>query len=252
MTEQKVCPLCQITKQAGDFRKSHFIPASLYHSAKKGLQYGTRTGTGRLEKEIKDLLLCTTCESVLDQGGESYVLPLIAAKVTKEFPLHRRLSLALPRESYPDVCRFSGDDLGIDMEKFAHFALGIVWRAAVHDWAMPDGAILPRHAIGDFEPPIRSYLLGGPFPPDTSVIVIVCNDDQSRRIWNTPTVLIEANCLNFRFLARGVFFRVMMGYQMPRAFLGMSCNSPSKSLFYGSAAHRMPEIMAVFKDSKAE
>ena len=65
MTKQQVCPLCQITKQGGDSRKSHFIPASLYHSGKKGLQYGTRTGTGRLKREIKDLLLCSTCESVL-------------------------------------------------------------------------------------------------------------------------------------------------------------------------------------------
>lgn len=252
VTEQKVCPLCQITKSIEDFRKSHFIPASLYHSGKKGLEYGTRTGTGRFEREIKDLLLCSACESVLDEGGESYVLSQIAPKVMKDFPLHRKLSLALPRESYPDVSRFSGDDLGIDMEKFAHFGLGIVWRAAIHDWEMPDRTILPRQPIGDFEPPIRNYLLGGKFPPDTSVIVIVCSDDQSRRVWGTPTVIVEASCLNFRFLARGVFFRVMMGYQMPKAFRAMSCNSPRKCLFYGSAAHRMPEILAVFETSKVE
>jgi hypothetical protein len=251
VTEQRACPLCQITKPIDDFRKSHFIPASLYHSGKKGLEYGTQTGAGRLEREIKDLLLCSTCESVLDNGGESYVLSLIAPKVMNKFPLHRKLSLAQPRESYPDVSRFSGDDLGFDMEKFAHFALGIVWRAAIYDWTIPNGTILPKHSIGEFEPPIRNYLLGGEFPPDTSVIVIVCSDDQSRRVWNTPTILMEANCLNFRFLARGVFFRVMMGYQMPQAFRAMSCNSPSKCLFYGSAAHRMPEIMAIFKTAKA-
>jgi hypothetical protein len=34
----KICPLCNAEKDAGDFRKSHFIPASLYHSGKKGLQ----------------------------------------------------------------------------------------------------------------------------------------------------------------------------------------------------------------------
>ena len=250
VTEKQVCPLCQLTKPFGDFRKSHFIPASLYHSGKKGLQYGTWSGTGRLEREIKDLLLCSTCESVLDHGGESYVLSQIAAKVTKEFPLHKKLSLALPRESHPDVSRFSGDDLGMDMEKFAHFALGVVWRATVHDWTMPDGMILPRQAIGDFEPPIRSFLMGGKFPLDTSVIVIVCSDEQSRRIWTTPTILVEANCLNFLFLARGVSFRVMMGYQMLEEFREMSCISPRKCLFYGSVAHRMPEITAIFENPK--
>ena len=132
---QQVCPLCQTTKDLKDFRKSHFIPAGLYYSGKKAIQYGTRSGTGRLEREIRDLLLCSTCEGLLDQGGESYVLSHIAAKVMDEFPLHRILSLALPRECYPDISRFSGDDLGIDMEKFAHFALGIVWRATIHELA---------------------------------------------------------------------------------------------------------------------
>ena len=250
--EQQVCPLCQIAKHLKDFRKSHFIPAGLYHSGKTGLRYGTPSGTGRLEREIKERLLCSTCEGLLDQGGESYVLSQIAAKVTDEFPLNRMLSLALPRESNPDVSRFSGDELGIDMEKFAHFALGIVWRATIHDWKMPDGTILPRQAIGDFEPPIRSYLLGGTFPPDTSVIVIVCSDHQSRGVWTTPTISIEANCLNFGFHARGVYFRVMMGYQLPESFREWSCVSPRKCLFYGNVAHRMPEIMAIFEPTKAE
>lgn len=250
--ERRICPLCQITRDIQDFRKSHFIPAGLYHSGKKGLQYGTRFGIGRLERHIKELLLCSRCERLLDEGGESYVLSHVAAKVKGDSPLHRVLSLALPRESYPDVSRFSGDDLGINLNKFAHFALGIVWRATIHDWTMPDGTVLARQAIGDFEPPIRSYLLGGSFPPDTSVIVIVCSDDESRRIWTTPTILIEANCLNVRFLTRGVFFRVMMGYQLPDAFRQMSCISPRKCLFYGSTAHRIPEIMTIFKPAQAE
>ena len=243
----RTCPLCKIEKHLGDFRKSHFMPAGLYHSGKKGLQYGTRLKSGRVEHHIKDLLLCSSCEQRFDDGGESYVLSLIAAKMMDEFPLHQKLRVALPRESHPDIWRFSGDDLGINMERFAYFALSIVWRAAINDWEMPDGTILPKKAIGDFEPPIRKYLLGGAFPPDTSVIVIVCTDGQARRVWNTPTILIEANCLNFRFLARGVFFRVMMGYQMSEEFRNMSCHSPRKCLFYGSMEHRMPEIMAIFE-----
>jgi hypothetical protein len=120
---QRVCPLCQTTKHLEDFRKSHFMPASLYHSGKKGLQYGTRSGTGRVERDIKDLLLCSACEGVLARGDESYVLSQIAAKVMKEFPLHRMLSVALPRESYPDISRFSGDDLGIDYQDSRFLAL---------------------------------------------------------------------------------------------------------------------------------
>ena len=247
--EHRICPLCQVQKSVREFRNSHFIPASLYYSGKKRLQYGTRSRVGPLERPVRELLLCSSCEQVLSDGGESYVLNHIAAKVTNRFPLHMKLRLAVPRESYPDLSRFSGDDLGINMNQFAHFALGIVWRAAIHDWEMPDGIILPRQDIRDFEPPIRKYLLGGDFPPDTSVLVIVCTDGDARRIWNTPTVSVEADCLNFRFMARGVFFRVMMGYQMPDVFRDMSCHSARKCLFYGSAEHRMHEILAVFEQS---
>ena len=106
-------------------------------------------------------------------------------------------SCALPfhGREYPDLKRFSGVDLGINLDKFANFALSLVWRAAVHDWEIPDGSILPRMAIGDFEPPIREYLLGSVFPPDTAVIVIVCSDAEARNVWTTPTVLVEADCL---------------------------------------------------------
>jgi hypothetical protein len=100
----KICPICNAEKNAGDFRKSHFIPASLYHSGKKGLQFGTRSGSGKMERHIKDLSLCDTCERLLDEGGESYVLSHIAANVTDEFPLHLKLRLALRAKAIP-TCR---------------------------------------------------------------------------------------------------------------------------------------------------
>jgi hypothetical protein len=246
-----LCPLCRRETAPENLRKSHFIPAALYHRGGKKLLFATRSWKGETKTQIKDLLLCDACEDLFDENGESDVMRHIVPKVMTSFPLHEKLRLAIPREDHPDLKRFSGIDLGIDMDKFAYFALSQVWRAAVHDWEMPDGSTLPRMAIGDFEPPIREYLLGGDFPPDTAVIVIVCSDSDARTVWNTPTVHVEANCLNFRFLMRGVFFRVMMGHGLPNYFRERCCRSPRKCLFYGSAAHRMPEIMAIFEDASA-
>jgi hypothetical protein len=240
------CPLCRREIEIGQLRKSHFIPRALYHSGKSDLQFATRSSSGKIKRHISDLLLCNACERRLDENGESEVLLHIAPKAGKRFPLHEKLRLALPREAFSDLQRFAGNDLGIDMDKFAYFALSMVWRAAVHDWEMPDGSILPRMAIGNFEPPIREYLLGEAFPPDTAVIVVVCSDAEARKVWTTPTVLVEADCLNFRFLLRGIFFRVMMGYRMWSSFREACCASPRKCLFYGSAAHRMPEILEIF------
>jgi hypothetical protein len=113
--------------------------------------------------------------------------------------------------------------------------------------------VRPRFEIGAFEPPIREYLLGGPMPPHTAVIVIVANDDGARNVWTTPSleeVSEEVPCLSFRFLVRGIFFRVMMGRHLPQVYREASCTTWRKCLWYGSAKHRMPEIMAIFDEKR--
>ena len=82
--------------------------------------------------------------------------------------------------------------------------------------------------------------------------MVVTSDDDFRKVWTTPSVHVEADCLNFRFLTFGVLFRVMMGYRMCDFFREQSCVSPRKCLFYGSAKHGMPEITQIFEDAAPE
>jgi hypothetical protein len=191
----KLCPLCRRDTAPEDFRKSHYVPKAFYYTGtkrdKKPLQFATRSWKGESEREIKDVLLCKECELRLDQNGESEVTRVLAPKVIDGFPLNEKLRLAIPRESYPELQRFSGIDLGIDMDKFAYLALSLVWRATAHDWEMADGNVLPRVQMGDFEPPIREYLMGGEFPPDTAVIVIVCKDEEIRSVWTLPIIDVD-------------------------------------------------------------
>lgn len=239
--------ICKLCLRGRYLQKSHYIPGALYATPKK-LEFATAEGTGFVDEHIRVPLLCEWCEGLFDRNGEQEVLRHIAAKSFKRFPLLEKLKLALPREEWPDLSRFSGIDLGIDMDKFAYFALSIVWRGAIHNWQMFDGSIRRRDEIGDFEGPIRWYLLGkAPFPTDTAVIVIVCPNEEARKVFTAPTVHVEANCLNFRFFARGVVFRTMMGRQLPGFFRDRCCTSPRKCLFYGSIKHRMEEVMAIFE-----
>jgi hypothetical protein len=248
--------LCNLCLQPKSLQESHFMPAALYPKARKP-RYATRNSTGNFdskEKHIKDYLLCSDCEQLFDRKGESEVLYWISPK-SKTFRLAERLRVALPRDynpSNPDqsINRYSGLDIGVDMDKFAYFAMSLVWRGAVHDWTMPDGTVRPHDALGAFIEPMRLYLIGKTLlPPDTSVIVIVGSDDESRKIWTTPQVHVEANCLNFRFLTFGVLFRVMMGYQQPQYFRDNCCTSPRKCLFYGSMKHRIGEVMQIFESA---
>jgi hypothetical protein len=118
------CPLC------GEDNKrliiSHYMPSAAYSPRKRKWEYMTRAGPRRDGHEVKATLFCGDCEVLLNRNGESYVLNLIATKA-KRFPLHEKLRLALPREEHVDIARFSGIDLGIDMEKFTYFAVSIVW-----------------------------------------------------------------------------------------------------------------------------
>src|SRR4051812_26118535 len=136
------------------------------------------------------------------------------------------------------------------MDKFAYFAMSIIWRGAVHDWTLLDGTVLPASPLGDFQEEIRHYLLGDTsLPPDMVVLVIVCSDEESRKAWIVPLEDNNENCINFRFLLRGIFFRVLIGYGMPSFYRETCCTSAHKCLFYGNAKHRMPEIMRIFDET---
>lgn len=248
--------ICKLCLESKPLRESHFIPAALYPKKRKP-SFANSVLTVPLDskdKHIKDYVLCSDCEQRFDQNGESEVLRWVSPK-SKTFRLRERLRVALPRDYNPHdhSSRYSGEDIGADMDKFAYFAISVVWRGAVHDWIMPDGNVRPHDALGDFVEPMRVYLLGqAPSPPDSSVIVLVGSDDDSRTIWTLPQAHVEADCLNFRFMTFGVMFRVMMGYQQWQYFRDNSCTSPRKCLFYGSMKQRVTEIMQLFDDAHRE
>ena len=194
--------------------------------------------------------MCTPCEQLFGKNGESEVLRWIAPKLGKSFPLADRLRVALPFAEDRTISAYSGPAVGVDTDKFAYFALSVVWRNCVHDWTYLDGEVRPNTALGDFQEQIRQYLLGlAPFPPDMVVLAIVGRDDESRNLWTTPHSDVAENCINFHFLIRGVAFRVLIGYGMPDFYRNMCCTAPRKCLFFGNMKHRMPEIMRLFDES---
>jgi len=63
---------------------------------------------------------------------------------------------------------------------------------------MPDGTVRSHDALDEFLEPMRLYLLGqSQLPQDTSVIVIVGSDGESRKVWTTLQTHVEADCLKF-------------------------------------------------------
>jgi|SRR6185437_9898987 hypothetical protein len=244
------CPLCQ--EENIRLALSHYMPSALYSPRNKDLEYFANGQSGIVTDDLKERLLCHNCEALFDRNGESYVLNLIRTKAPY-FPLQEKLRLALARDSDPSCDRFSGNDLGIDTLKFAYFAWSIVWRGAVGHWKNFDGSDLIPVELGSYQEPIRQYLLGkAPMPHDTAVVVIVTKDQFSRETWFVPQPLWEFESWSYRFHARGVFFRVMMGPHLPQYFRDSCCTSPYKCIFFGDGERRTREAFSKYSSNKSK
>ena len=221
------CALCHEEKP---LRKSHFIPNAVY--IPKKLEFTTRKARGVGGTHLKRWLLCTDCERRFDENGESEVLKWIAPKA-KVFPLYERIRLALPLPGYDVPKPYSGRDLAVETDKFAYFALSILWRAAVCEWPMPDGTVTVPLELGSYQEPMREFLLGQTrLPVNVVVLVLVCTDETSRRAWYTPSRLAGAPFDVVGFLLRGVLFRVFFGADVPNGLRHACCTSARKCLFH--------------------
>ena len=234
--------ICRLCEKEAEIQNSHYIPSALYPKNTR-LEYSTSTAVGMTEKHVTDLLLCRECEQRFSRNGESEVLRHVAAKSRKRFPLRDKMSIAHAREEYPDIQRFAGYDFGLDMDKFAYFMLSILWRGAAHRWTKMDGTFTTPLQLGSFESPIRNYLLGGPFPVDTAIIVIVGSDETSRNCWFAPAPFDDFGLLNFGFHAMGVYFRAIMGSPLPQLFREFCCMSACRCIFYGDIKRKTVEAL---------
>jgi len=240
MPNRGICKLCL---QEADLLKSHYIPRALYPTKKQKSATSARDAilVGPTP-HLRDYLLCRACETRFEQNGESEVLKWLAPKV-KRYPLNERFKLALPRERYADASRFAAYDVGLDAEKFAYFASSVVWRGSVHEWLLSNGCRSTLLTMGTHQETVRRFLIGDVgFPHDVmSVIVIVCSDPEARSLWNIPAQDEENGCLQYRFVARGVFFTVILGSNIPPLLRDACCVGPRQCIVYGDAAHRMKE-----------
>ena len=232
------CKLC--LQEHKDILESHFISRKLYYSGKKKLEFVTPMRSAYDAEELTAPLLCRDCEHRFSIYGENEVLRHVKPKyVLKNLPLAERMAVAYARDNDVSAPRFYAGDFNIDSDKFAYFALSIIWRRAVHEWHPG----LPKWELGQFTEQMRRHLMQEtPFPENMAVIVIVCKDTLSRRLWTIPYDFVEAGCLNFAFDARGIRFRLMMGHLPPWAYEA-SCLSALRPIFLGDCAKRSLELM---------
>jgi hypothetical protein len=225
------------------------MPRKLYYSGKKKLEFVSRIDFGFDPDEFTAPLLCEQCEKRFSENGESEVLKHVAPKlVLKSMPLAERMKIAWARDTDPISPRYHADDFKIDTEKFAYFALSIVWRRTIHDWS----PAIPRWALGQFAEDMRKYLVGeAKFPAEMAVIVVVCTDEISRGIWSVPEQFVESGCLNFRFFVRGIHFRIMMGHLPPFSH-DYDCRGSLRPIFLNDCSEKSRQAWGNAKPTEPE
>ena len=150
--------ICRLCLSDADLQESHFMPAALYPKNKQ-VHFATQTNAGTDPVQLKHPLLCRACEQRFNNNGESEVLRWLAPKANT-FPLHDTVKGKRAFETSDDLNAYRSGKVGIDADKFAYFALSIVWRAAVKQWLLPNDNTTSLIDIAKYAEPIRRISAG--------------------------------------------------------------------------------------------
>jgi hypothetical protein len=175
-------------------------------------------------------LLCQKCEDRLNRLGENVVLKWLDNNYGFRLLEWMRRSLAVKHETR--VLTFSARDMGIDTEPFAHFALGLLWKGAVHQWKTTEGQTTSVD-LGEYEDGIRRYLLGETGLPDgVYVILAVCEDKGSRGMVFAPSLVEGSPHRMFSILIRGLWFHVVVDRNAKPGIRDLCCVRSEKKVLH--------------------
>jgi hypothetical protein len=121
-------------------------------------------------KQITGHVLCFPCEQILSAKGEDWVLPQLST--LQRFPLYEKLTTIEPAIVDGDMAAYEGVEVPhIQTDSLIHFAMGIFWKAAAHDWQTGHGTL--RLEFGPYRDQIRTFLLSGLFPKHAYLMINV-------------------------------------------------------------------------------
>jgi hypothetical protein len=231
------CRLCGVTRPVC---LSHLIPKRVFEvilSANPG-QKAPIMMTNRLtvmkHAQLKDHLLCEGCEDRFNKNGERYVFEMM--NTLDGFKLLDRLKVAPPISfNAADSVVFSGEDIGIDMDKLAYFGLSVFWRAGAHTWPSKL-RVEPTYSIdlGPWLDPIGQFLLGGEWPGGLSLMVTTAQDrfSQGYSFYPGRTVGLLAPMVSYGFLTCGIHLAVFLANPVPFPYALFCCTSaPRRPIF---------------------
>jgi hypothetical protein len=223
-----ICKLCQFERE---LEQSHLIPAALYKYLRAEHMSPVKVGNGVVmptDRQTQDYLLCSSCEDVLNKGGESWVTPKLAT-VIQSFPLYDLVtSQPAVIDDGDDGMYYTANNPLIKSDALTHFAGGIFWKASVHSWVR--NKVEPLIELGPYEDELRCWLLGKTgFPEHICLVVELSKPTQALITLNPPFEKCRKGWRTFFLHVLGVSFTLEVGARIDPEM--------KKFCFYRNAAH---------------
>jgi hypothetical protein len=208
------CPMCLLDKPVV---RSHLIPQAIYDYCRPpegNPIFISREVAMETSRQLQDYLLCEDCEDILNRGGESYLVGLLAT-IEKQFPLYDIVVSTPPDVTLDGFAAYAlARNPRIETGKIIHFAMGIFWKAAVHSWS--GQRTEPWIDIGSIKEDIRRFLRGEAGFPATAVLAIGITPPRTAQItFYQPYRGSAEQGANFLFYVPGIEFSLIVGDALP-------------------------------------
>jgi hypothetical protein len=204
------CPLCLETKNVVS---SHLIPAKMYkylHAPGAHPIAISQEVVMATDRQLQAYLLCPECEDRLNKGGEKWLLPLLA-QYEGPFPFYDLLTKVAPEASFEEgAAYFAASNPAIQVDKIAHFGMGMFFKAAAHSWR--GGEKEPSIQLGRYLESVRTFLMGETgFPERMTLNVGVLPQPVKAISCSYPYRGSNTACHNYLLYICGIEFALGVG-----------------------------------------
>jgi hypothetical protein len=216
LTHVKVPPKCRLClREGGELQNSHFISAAIHTICFRALRQGSKDYALRPTfGPMVDKLLCRDCERRLNEMGEAWTIKYMARRNT-----FRMRTLLESHQAVHSNARFRSIVAipGLESNKLAYFALGIFWKASVHQWyeSITDRVIKPIF-LGKGQELVRRFLLGElTWPKGFALLVTISRLEKPPLTFQPPVEGYRDSAKSFEFTIPGLTFHLTSCASLP-------------------------------------
>jgi hypothetical protein len=214
--------LCALCRQEGqELQASHFLPAGVYRVLRDESQDNPDPikfndhGVFQDSKQVKDYLLCHSCEQRLSKNGENWFLAHCCRK--EQFRLASLMDEVDPVAGSDSIKVYLAEQVSkINVAALTYFAASMFWRASVHQWTIA-GEENRRISLGPYEEHLRAFLMeDAPFPRNCVLWVSVPETiTPFSQLSLTPYGERKDGYHQYKLIMLGLGFHLLIGGKIP-------------------------------------